>query len=242
MTDPCAPFCDQRAMTRRDRVHILLFVCATSVVGGCRAIPWPNVWPFPERKQTTYQAPAMRIDAIREFATRSTGIDSPEQRQITDQLARQMQIEPDPLVRRAVVETIAEFRTPMAQQVLEAGLNDDHPSVRIACCRALGRRGESESVAPLAQALRSDAEQDVRLAAAEALGRIKSPEAVQALVVALDDRDPALQFVGVQSMKSITGKDYGPDVQAWRIAATGGTPPPPASPSLAERLRSLRPF
>lgn len=240
--NPCAPFRDERAMTRRDIFWIWLLACSAIALGGCRSIPWPNVWPFPERKQTTYQAPAMRIDAIREFATRSTGIDTPQQRQITDQLARQMQVEPDPLVRRAVVETIAEFRTPMAQQVLEAGLNDENASVRIACCRALGRRGDSAAVGQLAQVLRSDAEQDVRLAAAEALGRIKSPEALQALVVALDDRDPALQYAGMQSMKSITGKDYGPDVQAWRIAATGGTPPPPASPSLAERLRSLRPF
>ena len=39
--------------------------------------------------------------------------------------------------------TIAEFRTPMAQQVLEAGLNDDDAAVRIACCRAFGRRAEN---------------------------------------------------------------------------------------------------
>ncbi len=216
------------------------------------------MWPFPERERTTYRTPAMRVDAIREFGMRSTGVDSPEQRQITDQLARQMQIEPDPLVRQAVVSAIAEFRTPMAQQVLEAGLNDENEAVRIACCRELGRRavagvsdpghnnGVSDpgynSVAPLANALRADKDLDVRLAAAEALGKIKSPEAIQALIVALDDRDPALQYVGVQSMKSITGKDYGPDVQAWRTVAAGGTPPPENAPSVAERLRNVSPF
>jgi HEAT repeat protein len=130
----------------------------------------------------------------------------------------------------------------MAQQVLDAGLADENHAVRIACCQALGRRGEATSVAGLANVLRAEKDIDVRLAAAEALGKIKSPESIQALVVALDDRDPALQYVGVQSMKSLTGQDYGPDVQAWRSVATGGSPPPPEAPSLAERLRRASPF
>ena len=97
-------------------------------------------------------------------------------------------------------------------------------------------------MASLANVLRVEKDIDVRLAATEALGKIKSPEAIQALVIALDDRDPALQYVGVQSMKSITGQDYGPDVQAWRTVATGGSPAPPETPSLAERLRRASPF
>jgi hypothetical protein len=209
---------------------------------GCQSIPWPQVWPFPEPERTTYHTPAMRADAIEQFAMRSTGVDSAEQREITDQLARQMQIEPDPLVRKAVAGAIAEFRTPMAQQVLEAGLADDDRAVRVACCQALGRRGEAASVASLANVLRNEKDIDVRLAAAEALGHIKSPEAIQTLVVALDDRDPALQYVGVQSLKSITGEDFGPNVAAWRTFATGGTPPTPPTPSLAERLRGVSPF
>jgi HEAT repeat protein len=90
--------------------------------------------------------------------------------------------------------------------------------------------------------LRADEDIDVRLAAADALGKIKSPEAMQALSVALEDRDPAMQYAGVQSMKSISGKDYGPDVQAWRQVAAGQSPPPPETPSLAERLRRAAPI
>lgn len=211
-------------------------------LAGCQSVPLPQMWPFPERERTTYNTPAMRVDAIQEFAMRSTGVDTPEQREITDQLARQMQVEPDPLVRQAVARSIAEFRTPMAQQVLEAGLADENRAVRVACCQALGRRGEATSVATLANVLRNEKDIDVRLAAAEALGNIDSPEAIQALVIALDDRDPALQYVGVQAMKSITGEDYGGDVEAWRTLATSGSPPAPQTPSLAERLRRVSPF
>jgi HEAT repeat protein len=184
----------------------------------------------------------MRIDAIRQMAAQADETNSPEQSELANQLARQIQIEPDPLVRKSIIEAMAEFQTPLAQQVLEAGLNDSDVAVRIACCKSLGRRGEERSVDSLAKALREDREVDVRLEAAEALGNIKSPEAVQALIVALDDRDPALQYVGVESMKSITGKDYGGDVKAWRQLAAGETPIQPEAPSIASRLRKLTPF
>jgi HEAT repeat protein len=202
----------------------------------------PEFWPFPERERTTYNTPAMRAEAIAEFGMRSTGVDTPEQREITDQLARQLQVEPDPLVRQAVIRAIAEYRTPMAQQVLEAGLADQDEMVRVKCCQALGQRAEATAVPKLAATLREDKNHDVRLAAANALGQIKTPDAIQALTIALDDRDPAMQYAGVQSMKSITGKDYGPDVQAWRQVAAGQTPAPPETPTIAERIRKVSPF
>lgn len=183
----------------------------------------------------------MRSDAIAEFGARSTGVDTPEQRQLTDQLARQIQVEPDPLVRKSIVEAVAKYQTPMARAVLEAGVKDQDEIVRAACCKALGARAEPETIASLAAVLREDQEQDVRLAAAKALGQIKSPEAVKALSVAVEDRDPAMQYVGVQSLKLATGKDYGNDVQTWRQVASGEAVPEP-TPSIADRIRHATPF
>jgi HEAT repeat protein len=140
-----------------------------------------------------------------------------------------------------VVQTVAEFKTPMAQQVLEAGLSDDDDSVRVACCHELGNRAEATSIPKLTAVLRSDSSTDVRLAATTALGKMKSPEAIQALAVALEDRDPAMQYVAVEAMKSVTGKDYGPNVEAWRQVAAG-TPPPEKVPTIAERVRGMSPF
>src|SRR3954454_1771070 len=131
---------------------------ALAALCGCQTYERhrPTFWPFPEHKLTSYHTPSMRVDAVHEFTMRSKGVDTPEQRQITDQLARQIQVEPDPLVRQAVVASMAEYRTPMAQQVLEAGLNDENAAVRVTSCRALGKRAEPISVASLATALRSD--------------------------------------------------------------------------------------
>lgn len=231
------------------RLVVLSSLFAVCALGGCRSLSMPEFWPFPERERTTFISPAMRSSAIAEFGARSTGVDSPEQREITDQLARQIQLEPDPLVRQAVIHSIAEFKTPMAQSVLEAGLADQDEMVRIACCEEIAERAAAGIADPnyspvpsLAKALREDKDQNVRLAAAKALGSMKSPAAIQALTVALDDRDPAMQFVGVQSMKQITGKDYGPNVETWRQVAAGQTPPLEAAPSIAERLRKASPF
>lgn len=229
---------------RIDRFLPWMFACWMVALSGCHSFLGYHGWPYKEPDRTTFHTPALRIDTIRQLAGQANGTDSEQQRELTDQLARQIQIEPDPLVRTAIIGAVAEFRTPLAPQILEAGLNDDHRTVRVACCQAIGRRADNAAVASLSRALRDDKEIDVRLAAAEALGSIRTPESTAALVIALDDRDPALQYVGVQSLKAITGRDYGGDVAAWRQVAAGGTPPTtaPDVPSIAERLRKAAPF
>jgi HEAT repeat protein len=219
-----------------------LVLCCLLASSGCHSFFGYRGWPFPEVENTTFVTPKMRKDTVRQFAARADGTDTPDQRAQTDQLARQIQIEPDPLVREEIVRAIGEYRTPLAAQVLEAGLNDENPLVRVACCQSFGKRADEHSVPLLANTLRTDKQIDVRLAAAEALGKIKSPSSVSALAVALDDHDPAMQFAGMQSMKAVTGKDYGGDVQAWRQVAAGGTPAPPAAPSIASRIKGYSPF
>src|SRR5262245_9870898 len=153
--------------------NLLLTAALVASVAGCQMYEQhrPTFWPFPERKLTTYNTPAMRSDAVRAFAMKANGTDTPQQREITDQLARQIQVEPDPLVRQSVIKAMAEFKTPMAQQVLQAGLNDENEAVRTECCNALGRRGDAASVVSLATTLRGDKNEDVKMAAAKALGK-----------------------------------------------------------------------
>lgn len=222
------------------RFSILTALFALAIT-GCTVTP--GVWPFRDKERINYPTPAMRADAIREFASRSTGLDSPEQQELTSQLARQIQVEPDPLVRAAIVETIAKFNTPLASQVLVAGLGDSDPIVRRKCAYGLGARGETGSIESLVQAIRQDEEIDVRVAATKALGQMQSPEALKALAVALEDRDPALQFAAVQSVKQISGQDFGGDVQAYLQFAKSDNPTISKPPtSVAERIRQITPF
>jgi HEAT repeat protein len=165
----------------------------------------------------------MRMASIREFGPRGREADAAEQDRICEQLAQQIRSEPDPIVRRAIQETIGEFNTPLASAVILAGLNDDDRDVRVTCCRLLAKRNDPAAVGPLSQIVATDADLDVRLAAVDALGEMKTPAAIQGLAAALKDRDPALQFAGVQSMKKASGEDLGNDVEAWRQYAARST-------------------
>ena len=103
---------------------------------------------------------------------------------------------------------------------------------------AWGRRGGKESVDELCKLLNSDSDMDVRLAAARALGQTKEKIAMPQLADALSDSDPAMQHRLVQSLKNVSGKDFGGDVEAWRQYAKG-EPVQEKPVSVAERFRKL---
>jgi HEAT repeat protein len=181
-----------------------------AAVTGCQ------LWPFRDHERTTIITPAMRSAAIREMAPRARDATDAEQARMCEELAQQIRTEPDPIVRKAIQETIAEFKAPLASAVLLAGLNDDDRDVRVTCCRLLGQRNEAKAVEPLGKLVAEDGDLDVRLAAVDALGAMKNKSAVAALAAALKDRDPAMQYAGVEAMKTVTGEKIGNDVEAWR--------------------------
>jgi hypothetical protein len=196
-----------------------------------------HLWPA-SRDKTSIITPAMRMASIREFGPKARDADSAEQARICQQLAQQIQTEPDPIVRKTIQETIAEFDTPLANAVILAGLNDDDRDVRVTCCRLIGKRNNPAAVGPLSQIVASDNDLDVRLAAVDALGEMKTPAAIQGLAAALKDRDPALQFAGVQGMKKVSGENLGNDVEAWRQYAARSMGASPASSAIAAQPAS----
>ena len=59
-----------------------------------------------------------------------------------------------------------------------------------------------------------------------------------ALKIALEDGDPALQRRAIASLRSVTGRDYGENVNLWREYLNGGDPQV-ETPSLVERFQRL---
>ncbi len=203
-----------------------------TLVGGCATMPWQH------KERTSIITPRMRMAAIEEIGHRAADADADEQQRMTEQLATQIQTEPDPLVRRAIQGSIGQMSAPLATAVLIAGLQDEDLDVRLTCCEALGNRLDPSVISALGVALETDKELDIKLAAVDALGRIKSPQSVAALAKAVNDRDPALQYAGVQALKSVSGQDFGNDVSAWRQYAAGEQP----EISLAEKPSGWSPF
>jgi len=122
---------------------------------------------------------------------------------------------------------------------LQAALGDPDPDVRLAACQAWVKRESAEATPGLIGLLNGDLNPEVRLAAAKALGQRKDPAAVPALGNALEDSDPAMQYQAVMSLRQITGKDFGSDVNQWRQYVKGETPKPANSISITERLRHM---
>jgi len=180
-----------------------------------------------------------RLEELTELQKRADGMSEAEQAQAAANLARALAEDPSPLYRAQVARTLGSLSVPAATEALRQAAHDKEPSVRIAACTAWGKRGSEEAVSVLAEVLSKDGDLDVRTAAARELANYKTPGVIPALGLALDDPDPALQHRAILSLKTVTGKDFGNSVPAWRQFVREGEVQPGEVPSLAERLRNL---
>jgi HEAT repeat protein len=182
------------------------------------------------------KTPEDRATELRQLAKDAHARSPEEQIRITAELANEIRSEEDPAMRRNILRTLAEYRTPQALDMITAGLQDSDLEVRRVACEALGRQGGPQAVQHLVQASTADTSVDVRIAAVRALGETKDKAALAPLADALADSDPAVQFRAAESLRLISGRDFGANVQAWReYARTGSSSAPEVN--LAERLR-----
>ncbi len=132
----------------------------------------------------------------------------------------------DPVVRAAALKALAlhgtrDHATPIARRLLE----DESESVRAEAARALQRIHEPRVVDALITAVDPgrESDPDVRARAARALGQYASPEVVQTLIGALNDRRLTVNANALESLRILTGKDFGYDARAW-LEWTNQTP------------------
>jgi HEAT repeat protein len=201
------------------------------VVTGCAKDDIPDVYeylpawgPFAEKNTSGMKTPAERMEELRELA--STGKSQPAdvRARIAGQLAQGLPAETDPLVRCELVRALGAHACPVSAECLRQTMQDPDPDVRIACCEAWGNFGGVEAVQTLSAVVTGDENQDVRMAAVKALGTTGESGAVQALTPALEDDNPAMQVTAVESLRTVSGRDFGYDVNAWREYAGGREP------------------
>jgi hypothetical protein len=221
---------------------IALGLCLTiGFSWGCMGTPAYRQWYRSQWMEDEQTKPSLhaRLEELEALRGRASGMSEAEQAQMAASLSRALAEDPTPLYRVHVVRTLAGLSAPAATEALRGAVHDKDPGVRIAACAAWGRRGSDDAIPVLAEVLSKDAELDVRIAAARELENFRTPGVIPALGVALDDSDPALQHRAIQSLKVVTGKDYGNSVPAWRQFVREGAVQPSEVPSLAERLREL---
>ena len=230
-------------MTGASGQRILFLLCGLAAVtaAGCADLDiLPSWMPFqgPASDQLPgVVTPAERIVELRKLSDKAAGSTAEERQQTSRQLVDSIRSEKDPLIRMEIIRALGKYPGPDADAILKAALSDADTHVRVAACEAWGKRGDAPAVKLLSDTLRGDVDADVRLAAAKALGETRRPEAVAPLGEALADSDPAMQYRAVLSLKRVTGKDLGNDVNRWQQYVKGELPEP--TPSLAERIRRL---
>ncbi|TWT43399.1 HEAT repeat protein [Botrimarina hoheduenensis] len=211
----------------------LLTTLILSTATGCQSggPRMAGLNPFYRPELTSITTPAERVKELRALAEGAPSMDTGASEKMVVDLVRQLGSEPNPMIRQAIIETTTQFKTPLAAKTPIAGLQDEDSHVRQACCRMLAERPTPAGAAALAAVAKQDADFDVRIAAVQALGEQKDPIAQQALLAALEDSDPAMQLVGVQSMRRVSGKDLGGNVADYIALARKQSAPTTAAGS-----------
>ena len=74
------------------------------------------------------------------------------------------------------------------------------------------------------KAVRSDEDTDVQSAALRALGNFQGQDVFEELKRALESRQPAVQYAGIQGLRNLTGEDWGEDPETWLAGLEGKSP------------------
>lgn len=219
---------------------LALAFCLALLVSGCQGGGlWTKMFGKASDTVPGIMSPPERIAAIKKMSQEAAGKGLEAQEQLAQKYAGLYPRENDPLIRAELVRAVRSFSCPTAASLIREAVRDKDADVRVIACQSLRRQSGPETTAALAEVLGSDTDLDVRLAAAEALGDRRDPAAVSALGAALDERDPAMQYRAVASLRKIAPQDLGNDVERWRQYVKGQPLSPPKSESLVERIRSV---
>ncbi|MEL6740336.1 MAG: HEAT repeat domain-containing protein [Planctomycetota bacterium] len=123
----------------------------------------------------------------------------------------------DPGVRWAATRAVGRHGEPSDIPAIAASLTDEDTRVRTAAALAMQRLHNPVAIPSLLRALDPEVEPDqaVRAEAAHALGQYAEPRVVEALIASLADRSLAVNETARQSLRTLTGQDFGYDQGLW---------------------------
>lgn len=132
----------------------------------------------------------------------------------------------DPLVRVAALEALARHGDASDAELAASALRDKSVQVRVAAAKALQRLHNPAFTSPMCSRIIDETEESsVRVELAIALGQYATRDSFEALCSALDDRELAINLAAADSLRLITGADFGLEPGRWR-AWRDATPDP----------------
>jgi len=125
--------------------------------------------------------------------------------------------DPDEQVRVAAVRTLAKVdKGESLLEVLKQAAKDDSWLVRTECAEVLGKSGDDRSAAILLEMLSNDKNASVRGKVASVLKGFRDRKVIRGLVGGLTDAQFSVQYQSLQSLRQVTGQDFGYDQVAWQ--------------------------
>jgi hypothetical protein len=212
------------------------------------------------------QPPYERKKEIRLKGEKGTTIPDAEKEILVAQLMVEYRTSPDPNMRREAVDALAKIPHPKRDQYMKEILKDDDPFVRLSALEGIGNTfsgSNAELTSIFIEHSKQDSDKDVRLASVRILGSSCSVEKkkekkknsseplspelrntiIFALGEALYDKVPAIRYESMQSLRQVTGKDYGNDINRWTqyVQYTkGANSEQPKERTFAEKLPSIQ--
>lgn len=178
-----------------------------------------NEWEKDRELGTTF---SQRVDELTLLKSRLPGMEPSEQAKWAELLEKLIKSDPSPEMRSLACQAIARLPGETAVRALNSASTDQSEKVRLMACSSWNARGGAEArdmLLTLASNIKETP--SVRRAAIAGLADFQDDEVKKSLTGLLDDKSPALQYQTALSLKSITGRDFGGDIQAWRDFMSG---------------------
>lgn len=151
-----------------------------------------------------------------------------------------VQKDPSPELRTLAVQTLAQLPCDATIRSLNSASTDESEKVRLAACESWRAVKGTEAQNMLMTMARNPKETpSIRRAATNALSEFDDANVKSTLASILDDKSPALQYQAAMSLKKITGRDYGGDIDAWREYMQGKDVPEPERSMMATFWESI---
>ncbi len=122
----------------------------------------------------------------------------------------------DPLVQAAGIRALGRWGSPEDAVVIADQLENEYRQVRLEASIALQRIHEESVEDRIWRRLVDESEDEaIRIELAIALGQYPTDSAFQALAMTLEDRSLAMNLAAADSLRVLTGRDFGIDGPAW---------------------------
>jgi len=228
---------------------IAMIACSAATTVGCtdgplfqlkKLSPWhQREWRKDRELGPTY---SQRIGELELLESRIASMPDAEQEKWAGILEKIVTSDTSPEMRARAAGVLALTDTEAATRALNAASTDEVEKVRLAVCRAWGTRRGDQARDMLMSLAQTDESADVRQAALASLGHFDSKEVRELLAESLDNKSPAIQQQAVVSLRTLTGRDYGGDFDAWKRYIGGENVAEPEAPSMTARLMQSLPW